>query len=119
MTDWMSDAEFKIRTQVQQEFGYEETALITEFIYTTLKEADKRIREDERNSIVERLRELGRGRLEYVFKDYREPKTGDEIQRMGGLQGMIYGEAKGALALARIIGGESDKGWLPSWLWKD
>lgn len=86
-----------------------------EFLFGTLAHLAHETEQETKSKIADRLDELGEGRLEYVHN--RNPRHSGEIEAMGGMQGTIYGEATGAKWLARIVRGESDKGWLPSWRW--
>jgi hypothetical protein len=109
-----------IRLHLRGAIGSTRDPELAEDILTTVMEAMPEILRLEREAVTEeiakRLESLGEGRLEYVHN--RDPKSGDEIEAMGGMQGTIYGEATGAQRLARIIRGEiDDKGWLPSWRW--
>ena len=90
---------------------------VTEDVYNTLSMLWSRTQRETKEEIAARLDVLGDGRLEYVREKDRNPETGTDIELMGGTQAMVYGEATGAKWLARIIRGESDRGWLPSWRW--
>lgn len=76
------------------------------------------VRIAEREAVAARLDDLSAGRMEYVVGvSGTEPTTALEVQMLPGMGMVIYGEATGARWLARIIRGESDRGWLPSWRW--
>ena len=87
-----------------------------EEIHSTLAFLWSRTQRETREEIAARLEFLGDARMDYVGK---EPKHAGEIQALPGMMMVVYGEATGARRLAKIISGDSDKGWLPSWRWGD
>ena len=91
------------------------TSDILDAVMTAMPEILDHVRTVERAKITSYLDRLSEGRMEYV---HTKVEHAGDIEAMGGLQAVVYGEATGAKWLARILRGETDdRGWLPSWRW--